>query len=294
MASIHDFTAQLRANGVAKSNRFELIFTRLPSALDSFPRDFLKFYCSSVKFAEFDLTTQGTPYGTGPDVKTSYGLLNGGAGKLSTTFMLDAQLGILSMFDVWRLNICNPNHEIGYFEDTYAMIEVYHINPHNEARERGYSFDHVLLNTYTPPAYSYDNDKFQYMDVSFEYRSVSVIPFVNSTVEVWTPTDVNVKDIQANHIPISYVGTTTAGASDSRTLTSVNVKDLQSLQAGNVNIPISYVGTSSFGPTDKHNPVTHNLPDITWANKTAVQRSTLSILSDAINSVSQSLSNLLK
>jgi len=181
MADIQNFTATLKSYGAARSNKFEMRFNKLPNLMVgnyNFNLELLTFYCTSVDFPSLGISTAGTSYGVGPEIKTPYGMTGAGGGELKATIMLDANLEILTMFDIWRHKIYDQDkYEVGYFKDLTTEIDVFHINSEDESRGRGYKFREVLLNTYTPPNYSHDNsNKIQMMDVSFEYRVIEFMP----------------------------------------------------------------------------------------------------------------------
>jgi len=174
------FVATVRKSGVARTNRYEFVIPVLPSSMGKMPADIqdkLMMYAEKVDLPTFNLQTDGVSYGTGPIRKIPYTLNEGGVGDIKVDFIVDANLDVLSFFDIWLMSIYdNYKHEVGFFKHISTNIEIYHIEPQTERRTRGYRFTDVVPKQFSPPSYSYKNDNtYMTLPVTFEYHNYELI-----------------------------------------------------------------------------------------------------------------------
>lgn len=80
--------------------------------------------------------------------------------EISATFYVDAKYNIRTLFDAWKKVIVNENMNIGYWDDMVSngsTIKVYRDTPNGEVVDAAYSFQGLLLKSYTDSSYNWSN-----------------------------------------------------------------------------------------------------------------------------------------
>lgn len=174
--NINDFFQHVRANGLAKVNRFKVEIFRPENArfgvqFGDNARD-LEFACESAEFPGRTLTTSDNRI-YGPSFKTPYGT---DYSEINLTFLCSENMREKYFFDDW-INFINPttNFDFKYREEYVADVKIIQLNERNAQTYacRLYGAFPVAVNALQG---NWADDGFHRVQVSMTYRFWEQIP----------------------------------------------------------------------------------------------------------------------
>jgi len=122
--SIEQFTSQLRASGVSKSNRFEVQIMP-PASLQGFMPEskLVSLYCEITNLPGMSISTKGLRL-YGPAYQRPVASeFNGEA--INMTFYLDEKMNVKAFFDAWMFKVVNPNSfNVNYADQYVSQIKI--------------------------------------------------------------------------------------------------------------------------------------------------------------------------
>jgi hypothetical protein len=115
MATIKEFTAAVKSNGLARSNRYAVVMT-VPMVFDSNVTKKALMFCDQVQLPGTNFsTTQNRTYGEFRE--TPYEKLYE---HINMSFYVDKDMQVKQLFDEWQNNIYDPKTRNFNYYDKYV------------------------------------------------------------------------------------------------------------------------------------------------------------------------------
>ncbi len=179
MASINNFIALMRDDGLARDNRFEVVITppRILNATNS-EFDKLLFYCQSVTLPGINFLSQAV-YTFGESREVIY---NRSFDPVELEFLLDDNMEIKWFFDRWAENIIDPvTRMANYYNDYTTTIEISQLDfSEQEKIKYTVSLHESFVKTISPIQYNSSSKEITKLRVTIQYKywNVTTAPIV--------------------------------------------------------------------------------------------------------------------
>jgi hypothetical protein len=168
MASINEFIALVKGEGLARSNRYLVIITPPASLISDAPDDKLTFYCDSVSMPGMNLLSNPTnTFGEQREV-----VYNRSFEPVNLEFILDQEMEIKKFFDEWQARIVNPvSRMIGYYQDYIGRIEIQQLDfSENESPKYAMKLYEAFPKSVAAINFSSGSKDVTKLSVSIEYK----------------------------------------------------------------------------------------------------------------------------
>ena len=130
--SLKRFQAEVRQRGLAKQNRFEILFP-IPAGLQRVFKDIqiVNMFCESTSLPPQNINVK-TQRIYGPVYQRPVSADYGGEG-ITMTFILDQQMDIKALFDAWLGIVVDPKQYFVHYQSDYVVpIEIMQLNEKDE------------------------------------------------------------------------------------------------------------------------------------------------------------------
>ena len=130
--SLKRFQAEVRQRGLAKQNRFEILFP-IPAGLQKIFKDIqiVNMFCESTSLPPQNISVR-TQRIYGPVYQRPVSADYGGEG-ITMTFLLDQQMDIKALFDSWLGIVVDPKQYFVHYQNDYVVpIEIMQLNEEDE------------------------------------------------------------------------------------------------------------------------------------------------------------------
>jgi len=136
--SLSNFQTEVKRNGLARVNRFEVLIPSPPVLSRSFSERLVSLFAEVTNFPPLNLSVRPLKIGSGPTYQRPIGSEYGGDG-LSMTFHVDRRMFVKTFFDDWMQAIIDgTTYEASYQEDYISKINISQLD---EAGNKTYSID---------------------------------------------------------------------------------------------------------------------------------------------------------
>jgi hypothetical protein len=130
--SLKRFQAEVRKRGLAKQNRFEIVFPTPAGLRTVFPdTQIVNMFCESTSLPPQNISVR-TQRIYGPVYQRPVSADYGGEG-ITMTFLLDQQMDIKALFDAWLGIVVDPKQYFVHYQNDYVVpIEIRQLNENDE------------------------------------------------------------------------------------------------------------------------------------------------------------------
>jgi len=168
--SLKRFQAEVRTRGLAKQNRFEILFP-IPAGLQGIFKDIqiVNMFCESTSLPPQNISVK-TQRIYGPVYQRPVSADYGGEG-ITMTFLLDQQMDIKALFDSWLGIVVDPKQYFVHYQTDYVVpIEIRQLNEKDEVTysvelEDAFPRNYTLLELNQS-----STNSFHKLSVTFVYR----------------------------------------------------------------------------------------------------------------------------
>lgn len=212
MATINEFIALVKGEGLARSNRYQVIITPPASIMTDSPNRKLSFYCDSVTMPGMNLLSNPTStYGEQREV-----VYNRSFEPINLEFIMDQEMEIKKFFDEWQARIINPvSRMVGYYQDYIGRIEIQQLDfSENESPKYAMKLYEAFPKSVAAISFSSGSKDVTKLSVSIEYK-------------YWRQLTIDKQEApRPSPVPMNNVGSGVSSANLSSRLSGQNVLDV--------------------------------------------------------------------
>ena len=168
--SLKRFQAEVRQRGLAKQNRFEILFP-IPAGLQRVFKDIqiVNMFCESTSLPPQNINVK-TQRIYGPVYQRPVSADYGGEG-ITMTFLLDQQMDIKALFDSWLGIVVDPKQYFVHYQNDYVVpIEIRQLNEKDEVTYSALLEDAFPRNYTLLELNQSSTNSFHKLSVTFVYR----------------------------------------------------------------------------------------------------------------------------
>ena len=168
--SLKRFQAEVRTKGLAKQNRFEILFP-IPASLQGRFQNIqiVNMFCESTSLPPQNINVK-TQRIYGPVYQRPVGADYGGEG-ITMTFLLDQQMDIKALFDAWLGIVVDPTQYFVHYQSDYVVqMEIRQLNEKDEVTYTAVLEDAFPRNYTLLELNQSSTNSFHKLSVTFVYR----------------------------------------------------------------------------------------------------------------------------
>jgi len=184
MANLNDFIAQVKQNGMARTNRFAVEFA-LPNSLQGFDLNSLRtalLFCDQVQLPGLNINTTDTR-SFGEVRKAPYEKL---FEDINMSFYVDKDMVIKDLFDTWHDSIMDRNTRTFEYYDNYVTPITIYVQDINDNNTYTVMLYEAFPKSIGAVQLDYAAKDVMKLSVNFAYKNWISFPSVNGT-SVATP-----------------------------------------------------------------------------------------------------------
>lgn len=168
MASINEFIAQVKSEGLARDNRFLVSITPPAALIAESPDTKLRLYCQSVQMPGLNFTSNPVlTYGEQREV-----IYNRQYEPINIEFLADGKMELKRFFDTWQQLIIDPvTRMVNYYENYIGTIEISQLtSSDNEDESYAVRLFEAFPKVVSPISYTSGSKEVTKLQVSFEFK----------------------------------------------------------------------------------------------------------------------------